>query len=190
MVGYGPPGQMWRDHKEISGGLLYDMGAHQFEKILQLVPQHDRNGNRINKRATLYGNFLKRHWQASSVEDFCRAYVRFDSGLEAQLIQSNLHAAEKPLWTVVGTHGSIVVENFQGETTMTSIMEDGRKMVSSYPTVTNRGWGTYYKNVSDHLLSGQPLLITPEWAKGTIQCIEGCEIAARENRLVEIEFDF
>ena len=82
------------------------------------------------KRATLYGNFLKRHWQASSVEDFCRAYVRFDSGLEAQLIQSNLHAAEKPLWTVVGTHGSVVVENFQGETTVTSIMEDGRKMVS------------------------------------------------------------
>ena len=190
MVGYGAPGQMWRDHKEISGGLLYDMGAHQFEKILQLVPQHDRNGNRINKRATLYGNFLKQHWQASSVEDFCRAYVRFDSGLEAQLIQSNLHAAEKPLWTVVGTHGSIVVENFQGETTVTSIMGDGRKMVSSYPTVTNRGWGTYYKNVSDHLLSGQPLLITPEWAKGTIQCIEGCETAARENRLVEIEFDF
>ena len=98
--------------------------------------------------------------------------------------------SEKPLWTVVGTHGSIVVENFQGETTVTSIMGDGRKMVSSYPTVTNRGWGTYYKNVSDHLLSGQPLLITPEWAKGTIQCLEGCETAARENRLVEIEFDF
>ena len=32
--------------------------------------------------------------------------------------------------------------------------------------------------------------ITPEWAKGPIQCIEGCETAARENRVVEVEFDF
>jgi hypothetical protein len=44
--------------------------------------------------------------------------------------------------------------------------------------------------VADYLLSELPLIITPEWAKGTIQCIEGCETAARENRLVEIEFDF
>ena len=48
----------------------------------------------------------------------------------------------------------------------------------------------YYKNVADHLLAGAPLIITPEWAKGTIQCLEGCEIAARENRLVQVEFDF
>ena len=190
LVGYGAPGQEWRNHKEISGGMLYDMGAHQFEKILQLVPQHDHRGNRVNKRATLYGNFLKRRWHASSNEDFCRVYVRFDSGLEAQLIQSNLYAADKPLWTILGTHGAIIVQNSQGDTTLTAIMEDGRKMVSNYPTVTDRGWQAYYKNISDHLLSGLPLLITPEWVKGTIQCIEGCEIAARENRLVEVEFDF
>jgi hypothetical protein len=48
----------------------------------------------------------------------------------------------------------------------------------------------YYKNVADHLLAGMPLLITPEWARAPIQCIEGCEIAARENRLVEVAFDF
>ena len=63
-------------------------------------------------------------------------------------------------------------------------------MVQSYPKLTGGGWQGYYKNVADHLLSGLPLLITAEWAKGTIQCIEGCEIASRENRLVETEFDF
>ena len=60
MVGYGAPGQAWRSHKPISGGAMYDMGAHQFEKILQLVPQHNTRGERINKQASLYGNFLKR----------------------------------------------------------------------------------------------------------------------------------
>ena len=190
MGGYGMPGQQWRSHKAISGGMLYDMGVHQFEKILQLVPQYDEKGNRINKQATLYGNFVKPKWQASTNEDFCRAYVRFDSGLEAQLVLSNLSAVTKPLWTILGTQGAITVENFDGQTTVTSILDDGRQMKIDYPRVAAGGWQTYYKNVADHLISGLPLIITAEWAKATIQCIEGCETAARENRLVEVEFDF
>lgn len=191
MVGYGEPGQQWRSHKPISGGTLYDMGAHQFEKILQLVPRTNRRGERINKRATLYGNFLKKVWHAVSNEDFCRAYVRFDSGLEAQLLQSNIHAAKRPLWTVLGTKGAVVVESFSAEgTVITTVGDDGRQTTQQVPPVKGGGWRGYYKNVADHLLSGLPLLITAEWAKGTIQLIEGCEIAARENRLVEVEFDF
>jgi hypothetical protein len=34
------------------------------------------------------------------------------------------------------------------------------------------------------------LIITPEWAKGPIQLIEGCEMAGREDRVVKVEFDF
>ena len=190
MVGYGPPGQQWRAHKEISGGTLYDMGAHQFEKILQLVPWKDSSGNPINRNATLYGNFLKRMWHASTNEDYCRAYVKFDSGLEAQLVQSNLCTAPKPLWTILGTGGSIVLDGWDSGATVTSILPDGRQVVQTYPNKSGAGWQGYYKNVADHLLSDLPLLITAEWAKGTIQCIEGCEIASRENRLVEITFDF
>ena len=35
-----------------------------------------------------------------------------------------------------------------------------------------------------------PLIITPEWAKGPIQLIEGCATAAREDRVIQIDFDF
>ena len=190
MVSYGPPGQQWRSHKEISGGLLYDMGAHQFEKVLQMVPWEDRRGKAINRKATLYGNFLKRMWYSSTNEDYCRAYVKFDSGLEAQLIQSNLCTAHKPLWTILGTLGSIVIDGWNSDAIVTSVLPDGRKEVKTYPQLKGGGWQGYYKNAADHLLSDLPLLITPEWAKATIQCIEGCEIASRENRLVEVEFDF
>lgn len=189
MVGYGAPGQQWRDHKEISGGLLYDMGAHQFEKILQLIPWKDPHGRPINRKATLYGNFLKRKWYASTNEDYCRAYVRFESGIEAQLIQSNLCTTHKPLWTVLGTEGSIVIDNWDSDAVVTSVMPNGRRSTQTYPKIPGN-WQEYYRNVADHLLSDLPLLITPEWAKATIQCIEGCEIASRENRLVEVTFDF
>lgn len=191
MVGYGYPGQAWRSQKEIAGGMLYDMGAHQFEKILQLVPQKDGRGNRINKKAALYGNFLKRVWHSVSNEDFCRAYVRFDSGLEAQLLQSNIHASTRPLWTMQGTRGSVVMEGWDGAATVSVVGEDGRVTSSQVPAIQAKDrWVGYYKNAADHLLAGLPLIITGEWAKGAIQCIEGCEIAARENRLVEIELGY
>jgi len=190
MVGYGRPGQQWRDHKEISGGMLYDMGAHQFEKILQLVPWKNQQGQPTNRKAKLYGNFIKRKWFASTNEDYCRAYVKFDGGVEAQLVQSNLCTVSKPLWTILGTQGSITIDGFDTDASVTSIMPDGRRITETYPKLTGSGWQGYYKNVADHLLSGMPLLITPQWAKAAIQCIEGCEIASKEDRLVEVAFDF
>ena len=53
-----------------------------------------------------------------------------------------------------------------------------------------RGGCSYYRNVADHLHCGVPLVITPQLANATIQCIHGCELAARENRLVEVDLQF
>ena len=64
----------------------------------------------------------------------------------------------------------------------------GKKHITQFATVEKKNG--YYKNIADHLLADVPLIITPEWAKGTIQCIAGCEMAASENRVVEVEFDF
>jgi len=191
MVGYGLPSQAWRSDKSISGGLLYDWGAHQIEKMLQLVPRYDSSGNRINKRASLHGNFLKEVWHSSTNEDFCRAYAKFDTGLEAQLLASTIHASPRPLWTVQGTRGSIVMETGDGAATVTLADPGGRHLTSNVKPYNNGNkWSNYYKNIADHLLSGLPLTITGEWAKGPIQLIEGCEEASKSNKIVEIEFDF
>ena len=58
------------------------------------------------------------------------------------------------------------------------------------PYVEGLSWQSFYRNFADHLASGVPLVITPELAKATIQCIHGCETASKENRAVEVEFDF
>ena len=168
MVGYGLPGQAWR-----------------------LSASSDSELNRVNRRATLYGNFFKRVWHSSTNEEYCRAYMRFDSGVEAQLLASTIHASPRPLWTIQGTGGSIVMQGGDGAATVTMASADGRhRTVDVKPYDRGHNWRGYYKNVADHLLAGLPLEITGEWAKGPIQCIEGCETAARENRLVEVEFDF
>ena len=112
MAGYRRPGQWWRSHKEISGGTMYDMGAHQFEKILQLVPKENSNGEPINRRASLYGHSGKKLWHDTTNEDYVRAYVRFDGGVEAQVKVGSLGAASQPLWTVLGTRGAAVIAEF------------------------------------------------------------------------------
>jgi len=188
MAGYGRPGQAWRSHKPVSGGAHYDMGAHQFEKILQILPKENARGEQVNRKASLYGHFLKKMWYDTTNEDYLRAYVRFDAGVEAQLVVSNLCAAAKPLWTVLGTRGSIVIPGWGSAAEVAMIDEHGQRYTAQIDLIKKDNG--YYRNVADHLLAGAPLIITPEWAKGTIQCLEGCEIAARENRLVQVEFDF
>ena len=188
MVGFGRPGQAWRSHKPISGGALYDMGAHQFEKVLQLVPKVDRRGEKVNRHASLYGQFQKLKWHDTTNEDYIRAYARFDGGVEAQVVVSSLNAAPKPLWTVAGTEGAAVVEDWGSGARVVSVDGAGVRHDIAVPAVKEAN--RYYKNVADHLLSGLPLIITPEWAKGPIQLIEGCETAAREDRVIHIDFDF
>ncbi len=188
MMRYARQPQWWRSHKEISGGTMYDMGAHQFEKVLQLVPKENSRGEPINRRASLYGHSVKKLWHDTTNEDYVRAYARFDGGVEAQVKVGSLGAAPEPLWTVLGTHGAIVIDDFGGEGRVSIVDEQGHRLDADIVPVTRPNG--YYKNMVDHLQTGVPLIITPEWAKGPIQCIEGCETAARENRVVEVEFDF
>ena len=83
----------------------------------------------------------------------------------------------------------MVIPSWQDNAVLTTVDDAGHRFTTEVPQIEGV-WGRYYKNVADHLLAGAPLIITPEWAKGPIQCIEGCEIAARENRIVEVTFDF
>jgi len=187
MCSYGPSRQGWRAHKPISGGLLYDMGAHGFEKVFQIVPKTDARGRPINRRARLFGSFLKKVWWDVTIEDYCRAIVKFDTGLEATVTQSRISSAGRPKWIVSGTKGSCVDT---GNGIELKQWVGGALRTTLVPYAEGVHWHSYYRNVADHLHAGVPLLITAGLAKATIQCIHGCEVAARENRLVEVEFDF
>lgn len=187
MCGYRRPKQWWRSNKEISGGLLYDMGAHGFEKIFQITPHIDRRGNPCNRKATIFGNFQKKVWWDVTNEDFCRAYLRFDTGLEAQIVQSNIDASPSPNWVVRGTRGAI----FSGKDGLIiRAYEGGAIRESHVPYVTGLDWKLYYWNLADHIFCNLPLVITPGLAKAAIQCIRCAEQSSRENRAIEVEFDF
>jgi predicted dehydrogenase/type 1 glutamine amidotransferase len=188
MGGYGQPGQAWRSHKPLSGGIIYDMGAHGFEKIFQLVPRTNAQAEPVNRTATVFGHSLKKVWHDVTNEDYVRAYVKFDTGLEAQIVQSNISAVSKPQWLVQGTRGAIVTTPDGLE--VTTVDDHANKRTVHVPLVEGLDWRSYYVNVADHLQFGAPLVIPPQLAKATIQCIRAAEQAANTNQTVPVAFDF
>ncbi len=81
--GYGHPGFWWRSDKAVSGGVMYDWGAHFLDWILNLVP---------SKITQVTGDFQKRVWNAVSNEDHGQAYIRFENGVVADYWVSSIAA--------------------------------------------------------------------------------------------------
>ncbi len=163
--GYHHPGYWWRSDKAISGGAMYDWGAHFLDWILNLVP---------GKVTQVMGDFQKRVWHDVTNEDHGQAYIRFDSGVTADYWVSTIAAINRPKWLILGTKGAIQ-SNWSDELTVVSHASGVR--LESKVKVTLPGYGStqYYRNIADHLLLGEPLLVTPESARRVIGVIDAAQ---------------
>ena len=171
--GYGHPGFWWRSDKAISGGVMYDWGAHFLDWILNLVPA------RITQ---VTGNFQKRVWNSVSNDDFGQVLIRFDNGCSADYITSTISASSRPKWRINGTKGSI--ESNWGDITLVSYTQGFRQ--ESQVKVTLPGYGSteYYRNVADHLLFGEELIVKPEQARRVIGVIEAGQLSSQNGASV------
>jgi predicted dehydrogenase len=159
---YGDPGTWWRADKKISGGALYDWGAHFIDWIQHFIP---------DKRAGVDGYFHKRHWLERTTEDHTEAIIRFESGKTAQLEISSLAAAGKSRWRILGTEGSIVQN---GPTIDVTVNHKGH--MATYSVKPPRDdWEKFYENIAGHLMRGDELVVKPEEARRTIGIIESAE---------------
>ena len=169
--GYNRPRTWWRSDKTVSGGALYDWGAHFTDWVLRLV----------DKRVTqVTGFFHKLLWHHVTNEDATRAIIRFEDGTVADLQQSSLAAVGKARWRVLGTLGGL--ETTDDETVRVTSYASGLKFEGEIPAKERRGWAEYYRNIADHLLMGEPLAVTAEQARETIAVIETAERSAAEGR--------
>ena len=168
-AGYGHPGFWWRSDKAISGGVMYDWGAHFLDWILNLVPA---------KITQVTGNFQKRVWNSVTNEDFGQVYIRFENGCTADYLTSTINASSRPQWRINGTLGAI--ERNWGDITLISYANGFRQ--ESIIKVTLPGYGSteYYRNVADHLLWGEALIVKPEQARRVIGVIEAGLISSQK----------
>ena len=97
--GYSKPCSYWHSDAEVSGGAIFDWGSHFIDQIMSIVDSDVDFVSGLNQ---------KRVWDHVTNADHAQVSINFKDGLQAVFINSDLAAARKPKFYVLGTHGAIM----------------------------------------------------------------------------------
>lgn len=197
--GFGHPCHYWHSHEPISGGAIFDWGSHYIDWILELLPE---------QVAAVSCVAHKRVWHDVTNADHVSVELRFAGGAQASFIHSDIAAALKPKWYVLGTEGAIVGD-WQHSTSRV-VGPDGEideeavaptdlparvRVVRPHPdggtseetlALPRRDRLAFYRNVAAHLRSGEPLAVTAEQARRAVAVMEtATESAAAGGVLID-----
>lgn len=177
MGGYGQTGDWWRGSKTISGGILYDWGVHLLEYSLQLL---DGDMMEVSGYAKFGYWAPKTKWGEDTNEDEAQAVVRFSNGQWLTLTISQLDTNPKRgVLEITGTEGTYIMDH--GSYEVITRGEKGETHVRRGPNPAGEGW-KLYQNIADHLISGEELVITPEWARRPIHILDLADRSVKQNR--------
>ncbi len=169
--GFSHPCGYWHSDATVSGGMTYDWGAHYIDWIVGLCP------HRID---TVIGTRHKRVWHDVTNADQERIQMRFEGGLEAEFLHSDIAAVRKPKWYLLGTQGAIMgqwqdvteykidpVHYFHQHDIPATEMppeltiqrhQGAGKLTTGALLPPERPLFGFHRNLADHLLSGEPLM--------------------------------
>lgn len=97
--GYSKPCGYWHSDAAISGGAIFDWGSHFIDQIMSLVPSEVDFVSGLNQ---------KRVWDHVTNADHAQVSINFKDGLQAIFINSDLAAARKPKFYILGTKGALI----------------------------------------------------------------------------------
>lgn len=167
MGGFHNPGTWWRSYKEISGGAMFDWGAHIIDWILQLVPVQVKSVD---------GYYHKLKWHEVSNEDHTELVMRFENGTTAQVEVSYIAAATKPRWRILGTKGAIVMQGWD----RIEVLVDHEGHIARFDApIKKSDWNAYYRNIWEHLTQGTELVVKAEESRRNISIIEAAEESSK-----------
>jgi scyllo-inositol 2-dehydrogenase (NADP+) len=173
MGGMHHPGTWWRSYKDISGGAMFDWGAHIVDWILQFVPQNVKGVD---------GYYHKLRWHDISNEDHTELVIRFESGVTAQVEISYIAAATKPRWRILGTKGAIVMPGW--DRIEVTVDHEGHLAKFDAP-MKQSDWKAYYRNIWDHLANGANLVVKASESRRNIAIIEAAERSSEKGQTVK-----
>lgn len=189
---YGHPCNYWHSDERISGGAVYDWGSHYLDWALDLLPHPVEQVTAATH---------KRVWHDVTNADHTRVTIRFAGGVEAEFVHSDLAAATKPKWYVLGTAGAVRgdwrYERVLSRDLVGSLVEDPLTPAESPAELTlftPEGTGgvhetrvavpaaprhPFHRELADHLLCGEPMSVTPLDSRRTVAVMEAATISAR-----------
>jgi len=185
--GYGHPCNLWHSDEGVSGGAFYDWGSHVLDQILDLMP---------GEVEWVSATEQKRRWFDVTNADHSRVMMRFVDGTEAEFTHSDLAAALKPRWYVLGTHGAVVgnwrSERIVARNDIGTLLEDVLAPADSPPALDHHAADgsvtrlaapapepySFHREVADHLRSGQPMTVTGEQSRRVLAVMEAASESA------------
>ena len=196
---YRHPCQYWHSHRPISGDALYDWGAHYVDWLLNLFS---------GLTASVIGTLHKRVWHDVTNADQVRAQIRFADGKEAEFLYSDVAALRKPKWYLLGTEGAIVSQWSEVQVReldpVTCVREEKIPVTETPPLLMLRrrhrsgSMGEqqlplpkprrfpFHFNLADHLLTGEPLAVSPQSAARVIAVLEAATRSAEMGGIPEV----
>ncbi len=189
--GHAHPCSYWHSHEPISGGAIFDWGSHYVDWILQLFDA---------RVAAVRCVTHKRVWHDVTNADHTTLEIVFDGGQQAFFIHSDVSAAAKPKWYVLGTEGALVgdwrhtterVRGPDGEiderrvlptdlpARVSVLRPDGEggshREVLSLP---RRDRAAFYRNLVGHLRHGEPIAVAADDARRNVAVMEAATTSA------------
>jgi predicted dehydrogenase len=199
--GFAHPCDYWHSHEPISGGVFYDWGSHYLDWILQLVPDRVVSVRGVEHRLV---------WHDVTNADHSAVSLRFAGGQEAEFIHSDIAAAPKPKWYILGTRGAIV-GHWRQESVKTrrwsgDLIEERLALSEALPELivhTRDISGAiheqrlmlpeapafaFHRNLANHLHSGEELAVPPSESRRNIAVMEAAKLSAqRGGEIIALE---
>lgn len=187
--GFEHPCRAWHSERSISGGAIYDWGAHYLDWTLLLLGSQP-------VRVSATGH--KRVWHDVTNEDQVRVRLGWADGREAEFVHSDVAAVRRPKWYVQGTHGTLVghyrpvaFESIEPGIGYRTTVAHHAEAPADLTLATYSGAGLglrtvdvplpappawpFHTNLADHLLLGEPLAVTAEQARSVITVLDAAQ---------------
>jgi len=172
--GYGRPCDYWHSDAAVSGGAIFDWGSHYLDQILDLFDAPIAHVTGVNH---------KRHWTHVTNADHATVTVTFADGTQATFVNSDLAAARRPKYHVLGTTGAIVGEwDPAAEPAVADLparlfvhASDGSRRAVELDVVEPY---TFHRELAAHLATGAPMQVSAAQSRDVVAVMEAAEESA------------
>ena len=174
--GYSRPCDYWHSDAAVSGGAIFDWGSHYLDQILNLFDEPVEYVTGMNH---------KRHWHHVTNADHAQVTVTFTSGRQATFIHSDLAAARRPKYYVLGTEGALIGDwDPQAEPAVADLpalitrFTPGADMQSI--ELVDVPAHLFHAELAAHLLNGEPMQVSTAQSRDVVAVMEAAEESARQ----------
>ncbi len=189
--GFEHPCRLWHSEVSVSGGRLYDWGAHLIDQQLRLF-----DAQPVSVTGTGHG----RVWHDVTNLDQVRVRLAFEDGREAEFLDSDVLAVRRPKYVVQGTSGTLV-GHYAPVVEETVTPEHGHERTEHHHAegparlrlaLHQPGWGLhetevpvlpspshpFHRALADHLQLGDPVPVDPREVRDLVAVLHAAHTSA------------